>query len=96
MILPAPAWLALSESTPVDITARKSCLQRKFLKIALAPHDFAGIIFLIWFVNCKTIEINWCNAAFFPNGWFDQYNLIVPINRKKNFTYQMQLLLQSK
>ena len=34
-----------------------------FLKIALAQHCFAGNFYLIWFVNCKTIDINWCNAV---------------------------------
>ena len=36
------------------------------LEQALAPHDYAGNFYLIWFVNCKTIKINLCNAVNFP------------------------------
>ena len=39
--------------------------QSNFKKMALATHDFAGNFHLIWFVNCKTIEINLCNVVNF-------------------------------
>ena len=39
--------------------------QSNFIKIALEPHDFARNVYLIWFVNCKTVEINLCNAVNF-------------------------------
>ena len=37
--------------------------QSNFSKIALAPHDFARTFYLIWYVNCQTIEIDLCNAV---------------------------------
>ena len=40
--------------------------QSNFQNIDLAPHDFAGNFYLIWFVNCQTIEINLYNAMSFP------------------------------
>ena len=40
--------------------------QSSFKKIALAPHDYAVNFYLIWFINCKTIKINLCNALNFP------------------------------
>ena len=39
--------------------------QSSFKKIALAPHDYAVNFYLIWFINCKTIKINLCNAMNF-------------------------------
>ena len=44
----------------------------QFLKMALAPHDFVGNVYLIWFVGSKTIEINLCNPRSFHNGWSEQ------------------------
>ena len=40
--------------------------QSNFKKVALAPLDYAENFYLIWFVNCKTIKINLCNAVNFP------------------------------
>ena len=40
--------------------------QSNFKKIAMAPHGFAGNFYLVWFVNCKTIEINLGKAVNFP------------------------------
>ena len=47
-------------------TYKQSRPQSNLKKIALAPHNFAGNFYLIWFVNCKIIEINLYNAVNFP------------------------------
>ena len=38
-----------------------------FKKLPLAPHDFAGNFYLIWFVNCLIYAMPW---IFHSNGWF--------------------------
>ena len=38
----------------------------QFLKNSPGTAWFRGNFYLIWFVNCKTIEINSCNAVNFP------------------------------
>ena len=35
-------------------------------KVALVLHDFAENFYLIWFVNCKTIESNLYNVMKLP------------------------------
>ena len=40
--------------------------QSNFKKITLATHDYVENVYLLWFVNWKTIEINLCNAVNFP------------------------------
>ena len=40
--------------------------ESNFKKIALAPHDYAESFNFIWFVNCKAIKINLCNAVNVP------------------------------
>ena len=50
------------------IKLRLACshLRTILKKIVLASHDFAENFYLIWFVNCETIEINLRNAIKFP------------------------------
>ena len=45
--------------------------QSNLKKIALAPHDFAGNFYLIWFVNCKTLKLIYAMPRIFHDGWFE-------------------------
>ena len=38
------------------------------ISLALAPDDFEGNLYLIWFVNCKTIKFNLCKSSIFHNN----------------------------
>ena len=63
------------EWNPPDILVlcEANLVLRTILKrTALALHDFAGNLYLIWFVNCRTIKINLCKSGIFHNGWFEQ------------------------
>ena len=66
-----------------------------FKKIALAPHDYAGNIYLIWFVNCKTIEINLCDAVNFPEWLIWAINTTQTI-RKSYFIGQNSIVVRKK
>ena len=62
----------LSRWVGFHVLTRQPRPQSNFRKIALPLLDFAGNLYLIWFVNCEAMGINLCNAWFFHNGWFER------------------------